>query len=111
MTSEITLAEVLVKPLQQHDFNLIVAYNNLLAGRGVGQIETAPITREILGDAARIRAHKASVKLPDAIHIATAEIMQCDCIVTGDSRWSGATTISLEDFNRFNVLAYIEMFS
>ncbi|MFG1348061.1 type II toxin-antitoxin system VapC family toxin [Xanthobacter autotrophicus] len=109
LTSELTLAEVLVKPLREQDFKLIVAYNNLLAGGAASQIRTIPITREILGLAARVRNKRMSVKLPDAIHIATAEFSGCDAVVTADKRWGGATEIKLTDPNEIDLAAFIKM--
>lgn len=111
VTSELSLAEVLVKPLRDQDFQLIVAYNNLLSGDRAGPMQTIPISREILGLAARVRNKKPSVKLPDAIHIATAELMQCNAIVTADQRWTGATAIQLNDPGKFDLVAFIELFS
>ena len=84
ITSELSLAEVLVKPLLDQDFALIVAYNSLLFGGTASRIRTIPISREILGRAASVRNQKAGIKLPDAIHI---EFTGCDQILTGDKRW------------------------
>lgn len=111
LTSELSLAEVLVKPLREQDFGLIVAYNNLLAGGHESQIQTVPVSREVLGLAARVRNRKKSIKLPDAIHIATAEVTKCDAIVTADKGWHGATAIQLGDPTEFNLVGFIRMFS
>ncbi len=111
VTSELSLAEVLVKPLREQDFDLIIAYNNLLSVRPSDQIETIPISRNILGLAARIRNKKPSIKLPDAIHIATAEFSGCSEIITGDKRWTGASIIRISDFNTFDLFSFLEMFS
>lgn len=111
VTSELTLAEVLVKPLRDQDFNLIVGYNNLLAGGGAGEIHTVPVSRDILGRAARIRNKKSSVKLPDAIHIATAEHTGCTHIFTGDRRFVGATDLNIFNSQDRDINAFIEMLS
>lgn len=111
VTSELTLAEVLVKPLRDQDFQLIVGYNNLLSGRDAGDVRAIPISRDILGWAARIRNKKPSVKLPDAIHIATAEYTGCTHIFTGDRRFFGATELDIVDAQDRDITAFIEMLS
>ncbi|OYX07520.1 MAG: hypothetical protein B7Z15_15730 [Rhizobiales bacterium 32-66-8] len=111
VTSELSLAEVLVKPLRDQDFALIEAYNSLLFGGSAARLQTIPISRDILGRAASVRNQKTSIKLPDAIHIATAEIMGCDQILTGDKRWVAATQIPLTDITAFNLIGFLEMLS
>lgn len=111
LTSELSLAEILVKPLQNHDIDLVIVYNSLLAGAEQNQIETLPVSREILGFAARVRNRKQGIKLPDAIHIATAEHAGCSHIFTGDKRWRGATSTALVDPNGVDITAFIEMLS
>ncbi|MFG1278346.1 type II toxin-antitoxin system VapC family toxin [Xanthobacter autotrophicus] len=111
VTSELSLAELLVKPLREQDFKLIVIYNNLLAGTRESQLETLPVSREILGLSARIRNRKPKIKLPDAIHIATAEHAGCKFILTGDKRLEGATALGLVDPSSSDINAFIEMMS
>jgi predicted nucleic acid-binding protein len=111
LTSELTLAEVLIKPLRDQDFNLIVGYNNLLSGGNSGEIHTIPVSREILGRAARIRNRKQSIKLPDAIHIATAEHTGCSYIFTGDKGFVGATEIAICNSQDRDIAGFIEMLS
>lgn len=108
VTSELSLAELLVKPLRDQDLHLIIGYNNLLAGGTAGQIEAHPVSRDILGWAARVRNKKPSTKLPDAIHIATAEHAACDGIITADRRWRDATAIQLTDPADFDFATFIE---
>ena len=47
-------------------------------------IRTLPISRNILNQAALIRARVPSIKTPDAIHVATARMGACTHFVTGD---------------------------
>jgi predicted nucleic acid-binding protein len=80
-TSELTLAECLVKPITEKDSTLITAYMSFLDGRV--NLPVLPITRQILLLAARRRS-ELGVKLPDAIHISTAETTGCNVFVTND---------------------------
>jgi predicted nucleic acid-binding protein len=81
VTSQLTLLEVLVKPL--HDGNVVVAnlFRSVLLGT-VG-LSCVPITIPILEGAAQIRAAH-NLKAPDAIHAATALDAGCVLFVTND---------------------------
>ncbi|MCB1441367.1 MAG: PIN domain-containing protein, partial [Nitratireductor sp.] len=80
-TSELTLAESLVKPMADRDAELAERYFRVLAPQS--GIEVREVSREVLILAARIRAEKR-VKLPDAIHLATAQATGCDRFVSND---------------------------
>ncbi len=68
-TSELTLAEVLVKPLRDGDALMRDLFREaILASEGTDPI---PVTRSILERAAEIRAI-AGLRTPDAIHAASA---------------------------------------
>ena len=84
VTSEITLAEVLVKPIELGMQDLVVAYESMIAP--TSNFDVPSVTREILIDAARIRSKRASVRLPDAVHLATARSRSCTFFVTEDRR-------------------------
>jgi len=86
VTSELTLAEVLVKPFMNGDLRLVAAYENAL--QQFGSFKVAPVTREILLRAARIRAEVRTLRLPDAIHVATAQAEGCVTILSNDRRLS-----------------------
>jgi predicted nucleic acid-binding protein len=45
-----------------------------------------PIEDEVLNLASRIRARSRSFRTPDAIHLASAQIIQADLFLTGDRR-------------------------
>ena len=83
-TSELTLAELLVKPLQQGQTALAEGYDKMLM---TGEhFAVFPVHRGILVEAANLRARRESVRLPDAIHIATAQTSSCRFFVSGDRR-------------------------
>lgn len=92
VTSELTLAELLVDPLERGavtgDYGLADIYVNLMSEEpGVRHVE--PISRSVLVQSAKLRGalgHKLGikVKLPDAIHLATALATGCKVIVSND---------------------------
>jgi predicted nucleic acid-binding protein len=84
-TSELTLAEVLVKPLSAGADAIRQQYEQLLASPG--PLTVLPVSRLILLEAARLRAGFPSLKLPDAIHAATAMLHQCNTFLTNDRRF------------------------
>jgi predicted nucleic acid-binding protein len=94
VTSELTLAETLVKPMRDGEARIQQAYKDFL--RPTAAFEVVPISREILESAARLRA-TTSLKLPDAIHRATAQQHSCDSFLTNDSRFksSGPANVKL----------------
>ena len=81
VTSELTLAEVLVKPLMEARDDICRAFDDAI--RDSSGLEVMPIAREILIEAARIRS-ESGVRLPDAIHLATAVLSGCDSFITND---------------------------
>jgi len=83
-TSEITFAEVLAPPQRSDALPLHIkrrAYLDLLLWNGF--ITLIPVTREILIETADLRA-AARLKLPDAIHIASAIRGGCRYAVSND---------------------------
>ena len=89
-TSDLTLAEVLVKPLRDGNAALQRAYREFL--RPTQTLQVASVTREILIRAAELRA-STSLRLPDAIHVATAESLGCDSLLTNDRALRSATGV------------------
>jgi predicted nucleic acid-binding protein len=79
VTSELTLAEVLVKPLSDGKQEAAHAYMELLSAGS--NLTMAPIDRTTLIRAAELRA-----QINDAIHLATAELRSCDWFLTEDMR-------------------------
>jgi len=83
ITSELSLAEVLVKPLQEQNQARQDAYKRAVVNRK--NVFVIPVLRELLIDAAQVRAD-TGLKLPDAIHVATAVRSQCTTFLTNDER-------------------------
>ena len=81
ITSEITLAEVLVRPLKQEAVELVKVYTDALNDKRLLTLQ--PVAYQTLMDAAFARA-KTGMKLPDAIHVATAVQGGCDVFLTND---------------------------
>ena len=93
VTSELTIAEVLVKPLRDRNTLVVDAYRALLSG--TNDINLAPITRQSLSQAAAIRA-VGSIKLPDAIHAATAlQLSNCE-FITNDQGFASVAGLSVQ---------------
>jgi predicted nucleic acid-binding protein len=88
VSSELTLAELLVKPLRDKDV--------AAASRCRAMLETSPglvlvpISRQIVLEAAVLRASTA-LKLPDALHGATSRLAACDALLTNDAQLAGAS--------------------
>ncbi len=83
-TSELTLAEVLVHPLSNSDFDLIQSYDNVLNNTAV--LITCPVDRTVLWHAAVLRSRYSALKLPDAIHLSTAMRLRCTHFLSADKR-------------------------
>jgi predicted nucleic acid-binding protein len=82
ITSELSMLEVLVKPIQLQN----VALQTLFLGTlyGTPGLSCIPITRETLQAAAELRA-TIGLKTPDAIHAAAAVVEGCTLFVTNDA--------------------------
>jgi predicted nucleic acid-binding protein len=81
VTSELTLMEVLVKPLKTKNTVLVKAFELALIGT---HVQLLPITQSILRAAAQLRA-TTKLRTPDAIHAAAAVQAGCVLFVTNDS--------------------------
>jgi predicted nucleic acid-binding protein len=82
VTSELSLLEVLVKPIRLGDAVLEGLFTGTLYG--TPGLSSIPITQRILREAAQLRAN-TGLKTPDAIHAATALTVGCSLFVTNDS--------------------------
>jgi predicted nucleic acid-binding protein len=85
VTSDLTLAEVLVKPLKDGNLTLIETYKKAIES-GAG-LSVAPVNRAVLIEAATLRS-QTKLKLPDGIHVATALQTGCSIFLTNDERIS-----------------------
>jgi len=82
VTGEITLAEVLVRPLREQLAQQVLLYKQMLADRQPFML--VPITQAIWESAASLRA-RLPVRLPDAVHLAAARQSGCRLFVTNDA--------------------------
>ena len=82
ITSELTLLEVLVKPLKVGDAATAARFRTVL--QRSPDVRMLPITQSILEEAANLRA-TMSFKTPDALHAATALLHDCELFVSNDN--------------------------
>jgi predicted nucleic acid-binding protein len=83
LTSELSLTEVLVGPLRDNDTVGCAVFELLLEAGS--SLKTVAVDRAVLRRSAEIRA-TSRARLPDAIHLATAELMECEFFITEDRR-------------------------
>ena len=83
VTSELTLAELLVKPFMDGDTHRQEVYRDTI--RNSDLLSVHPVSRDILIEAARLRS-ASSLRLPDAIHVSTASSVGCNSFLTNDRR-------------------------
>lgn len=91
VTSELSLAEVLVGPLRSGASRIQSEFEQLLDADG--PLVVPHISRQILVNAARLRALHPPLKLPDAIHAATALLHGCTTFFTNDARFEAASDL------------------
>ena len=82
VTSELTLLEVLVKPLKVGDATTATLFRTVL--KHTPDVQMLPITQSVLEAAANLRA-TLGLKTPDAVHVATALLNNSMLFVTNDS--------------------------
>lgn len=93
VTSELTLAELLVRPMLDQDDDLVQHYKELITpGEG---FEVPAVGRDILIEAAVLRTVRPSLRLPDAVHVASARLSRCVAIVSDDRRLPFAPGVNL----------------
>jgi predicted nucleic acid-binding protein len=92
ITSELTLAETLVQPFQTGNQQQLDLYQRAIAN--APHLTVVPIRRELLIDAAQVRA-TTKLKLPDAIHAATALASQCTTFLTNDQRFKTVACLNV----------------
>jgi len=71
---------VLVQPLRDRQTGIVQEYETFLTN---GEIELVPLSREVLRRAAALRA-ESRMKMPGAIHVASAAIDGCSLFVSND---------------------------
>jgi uncharacterized protein len=77
--SPLVMAEVLVTPFRQHNVVLIERYKAFFENCVV-----LSMPETIFVETARLRATFSSLKMPDALHLATARFHQCEVFWTND---------------------------
>lgn len=87
VTSELSLAESLVRPIQTRDRAAQTEFARLISSQK--GILVIPIRREILLESARLRALHA-LEMTDAIHAATAKFARCTHFLTADALLAAA---------------------
>ena len=92
VSSSLSLSECLVLPFKQNKNNLVTVYCEALLSNHY--LTIAPINDRILISAANIRA-QSGLKLPDAIHAATALTHQCTAMLTNDAGFKRVSGIDL----------------
>lgn len=92
VTSELTVAEVLVHPLMHGATEIADAYRTVLYESP--HLKLAPIDRNILEASAALRAG-LRMRLPDAIHVATAAASACSVLLTGDKAMRAPAGLAL----------------
>jgi predicted nucleic acid-binding protein len=85
VTSEITLVETLVGPRKRGDMATEMELRMFLTPSPNLTVE--PITRPLLEKTIDLRA-QYSLKIPDAIHIATGILAGCSLFITADREWA-----------------------
>ena len=92
VTSDITIAEILVKPTRDHNQPILDIYARLLADNGL--VKRIPVDVEILLNAASLQAHYG-IKLVDSVHMATARAVEATHFVSDDRRLTSVIANSL----------------
>ena len=83
VTSELTLAECLVKPVRDGNRAAIKAFKDYIKSNELMAVKS--VSREVLIRSATVRS-ELGLKLPDAIHMATAMNQGCMTFVTNDRK-------------------------
>lgn len=97
ITSELTLAEVLVQPIAERNLKRWSQYEGLLQNtRG---LIVYPADREVMIEAAKLRARRQCPKLPDAIHVAAARLTSCVAMITDDRRIKSSSNLAVVSFD------------
>ncbi|MEM5581601.1 PIN domain-containing protein [Roseibium sp. AS2] len=94
-TSQFTLAELLVVPFRRNNDKLAELYEGWVHPESPW-LEVAPVDRDLLIHTALVREQFPGVKMPDAIHLATALLLKgCTHILTADKRIPRTSKITM----------------
>lgn len=98
-TSLLTVSELMVHPYRSKDSQLEAAYR--VFWQTSDFLEIGPIDLDIALNAAELRANYPSLKLPDAIHLATALAFGCSVFLTADEGIKGEYILNFRDAHPF----------
>ncbi len=98
-TSLLTISELMVHPFRRKDAQLESHYRVFSTTSEV--LEVGPVDLDVLLNAAELRANYQGLKLPDAIHMATALAFGCTVFLTADERISGEYTLDFRHGHPF----------
>jgi predicted nucleic acid-binding protein len=79
------LAEILVGAARRGEAELAARRALAIAAFG----SPYPLSEGVAVAAARRRARHRTLRLPDALVLATADVAEADVVLTGDKRWAG----------------------
>lgn len=97
VTSELSILEVLVAPLEKGDAAMVQTYEIMFASF---ELLLLPIEQAILRTAAGLRSARKGLRTPDSIHAATAPTYLPSLFVTNDSDFrkiQGLPVVVLKD--------------
>lgn len=86
-TGELTLAEVLVRPMRHGDCASAQEFKSILVSSD--WLDVQGVSRPVRLNSAQLRSEHQSLKLPDAIHIASAFASSCTHVLSADLRLRG----------------------
>ena len=92
VSSELVLLETLVGPLRSGDADLAADRQAIWRQANTSLL---PISREVLLEAARLRAIIPALKTPDAIHAATAILHGCALFISNDMGFRNVPSLPL----------------
>jgi predicted nucleic acid-binding protein len=81
VTSELSILETLVDPLRRDDVAVVAEYEEFFE---LPAAQLWPVDRQVLREAAELRASHRGLRTPDSIHAATASVGQCRSFFTND---------------------------
>ena len=84
-TSELSLAECLVRPYSEKNARRQEVFDRTLTGSDTFKV--IPVYRQLLKNAAFLRANYPALRLPEAIHLATALSNHGAVFLTNDVRF------------------------
>lgn len=78
-------SECLVRPARAGLLDVAIRNMKLIG------LSLEPVTAAMAERAAVLRAQHSSLRLPDALVIATADVLQADSLITADKRWQSVS--------------------